>query len=321
MDILLWTVAFVASLAILIKAADYFTDTAEKIGLIFKIPSFIIGVTIVAVGTSLPEIATSVSAVLAGNSEIVIANVTGSNLANILLVLAIAAIVGKTLNVDKDIIKIDLPILMGSVILLFLTTLDGIFTYIDGILCLLALLTYVLYNIKSERKVEAKDLKDIKKERKEEKKRNRIGIKYPAILIISGIAIILSADFTITSVIRLSEILNIGKEIIAVTAVAIGTSLPELVTSVVAARKGNAGIAIGNITGSNIFNALGVMGIPAFFGTLTIPEEFITFTIPALVFITILYVFVTMDKEISKWEGMTLLLLYAAFIGKTFHLI
>jgi len=320
MEIALWTLAFFAALAVLIKSADWFTDTAEKIGLFFKIPSFIIGVTIVAFGTSLPEIATSISAVLKGNSEIVIANVAGSNITNILLVLSISAIIAKQIKVDKDIIKIDLPILFGSTILLLLTTLDGKFTYIDGILSMIFLLSYIIYNVKTGREIND-GISEIEKEEKSEAKKGRIEIKYPLILLGSGILIAISADFTIRSVIELSKLLKIGEEIIAVTAIAIGTSLPELATSVIAAKKGKSGIAIGNITGSNIFNALGVMAIPSFIDTLIIPLNFIVFTIPTLLFVTILYVFVTMDNEISQWEGITLLLLYVAFIGKTFNLI
>ncbi len=324
MDILYWIAAFIASLALLIKAADVFTNTAEKVGLHFKIPPFIIGVTIVALGTSLPELATSIIAVMQHKSEIVIGNVVGSNMANILLVLGIAAIVGKKLVVDKDIINIDLPILLGSTILLFLTTLDGKFTYIDGTLCLLTLLTYILYNTKSKRKVDPKETKEIKEHKVEEKKKvkkEHLGFKYPVYLVISGIFISIGASYTIESVTQLSIIFKVGQDIIAVTAIAIGTSLPELATSIVAARKGKADIAIGNVTGSNIFNALGVMGIPALFGNIYIPAEMISFTIPALLFVTILYVFVTMDKEISQWEGITLLILYVAFIGKTLGLI
>jgi len=320
MQILLWSAIFIISLAVLIKSADWFTDTAEKIGIIFKIPPFIIGVTIVALGTSLPEIATSISAVLSGNTEIVIANVAGSNIANILLVLAITAIVAKKLTVDKEIIKIDLPILLGSSILLLITTLDGKYTYIDGTISMLTLITYITYNIKTGRKIED-GIKEIEKESKEDEKKTIIEIKYPIILISSAILIAISSNYTIKSVIELSSILKIGEEIIAVTAIAIGTSLPELVTSVIAARKGRASIAIGNITGSNIFNALGVMSIPSFIKPLAIPNEMLTFTIPALLSITILYVFVTMDKEISQWEGITLLLLYVAFLGKTFGII
>lgn len=322
MEIIKWIALFAISLYALIKSADYFTNTAEKIGVHFKIPPFIIGVTIIALGTSLPEIATSIISVVQGHSEIVIGNVVGSNMANILLVMAVAAIIGKHLHVSKDIINIDLPILLGSSIFLVLTTLDGKFTYIDGTICLLALLTYILYNIKSHRKVESKHLEAINKMKAKEKgKRKSLHLKYPSILLASSVALYFSADFTIQAVIEISKILKIGTEVIAVSAIAIGTSLPELVVSAVAAKKGKGDIAIGNITGSNIFNALGVMGIPSFFGTLTISQEMISFTIPALLSVTILYIFTTMDRQISQWEGITFLLLYVAFMGKTFGFI
>ncbi|NIA01747.1 MAG: sodium:calcium antiporter, partial [Nitrospirae bacterium] len=145
--------------------------------------------------------------------------------------------------------------------------------------------------------------------------------KYPIYLLISGIALYFSADWLIHSVVKLSEVFNVGTEIIAVSAIAVGTSLPELVVSIVAVKKGKVDIAIGNVTGSNIFNALGVMGIPALFGTLTIPSGIIAFTIPALLLTTILYLFVTMDKQVSQWEGITLLVLYIAFMGKILGLI
>ncbi len=324
MDALQWTGLFVMSLAVLLKSADYFTNTAEKIGIHFKMPPFIIGVTIIAFGTSLPEVATSISSVLSDSSEIVIGNVVGSNLANILLILGITAIVGKHLVVDKDIIKIDLPILLGSTILLFLITLDGKITYIDGSLSLLILITYLLYNVRSGRKLEDKELKELSKKKKEErekKEKEHLNIKYPLILIGSGTFLAFSANWTIVSVIELSTIFDIGKDVIAVSAIAIGTSLPELVVSVIAAKKGKADLAIGNVTGSNIFNNLGVIGIPALFGTLTIPLNIISFSIPLLLFVTILYIFSTMDKEITKWEGITLLILYIAFMGKTFGII
>jgi cation:H+ antiporter len=321
MEIALWSSIFVASLIALIKSADFFTTSAEKIGLHYKIPPFIIGVTILALGTSLPELATSIISSLKGHSEIVVGNVVGSNIANILLVLGMTAIIAKRLNVSKDILGIDLPLLLSSTLLLYFTTADGKFTYIDGSICLFLLIAYIMYNIKSERKVSPPTMEGLKKLKKEEKK-EKLKIKHPIILIISGIALYFSSEYAVESIIKLSEIFKIGTEIIAVSAVALGTSLPELVVSIIAAKKGKADIAIGNITGSNIFNALGVMGVPAIIsGSLIIPADIVSFTIPALVFITILYSFITMDKQITKWEGFALLSLYVAFIGKTFGLI
>ncbi|MBU1151388.1 calcium/sodium antiporter [Patescibacteria group bacterium] len=321
MDTLMWLGIFLIALIALIKSADYFTTSAERIGVYFKIPPFIIGVTIIALGTSLPELATSIISVMKGSSEIVIGNVVGSNIANILLVLGIAAIVGKHLYVSKEIKNIDLPLVLASSILLFLTTIDGIFNYKDAIVGLLLFVGYMVYNVKSHRSVEDQSLKDVQKLKKEAKEEVKLAIKYPFILIASAIALYFAADYTVVAIIKLGEIFKIGNEVIALSAVAVGTSLPELVVSVVAAKKGKADIAIGNITGSNIFNALAVMGIPAFFGQLTIPPEIISFSIPTLLFVTILYMFTTIDKEITKWEGMALVAVYIAFVGKTFGII
>ena len=316
MEILQWSILFVVALAVLIKSADYFTNTAERIGLHFKISPFIIGVTIIALGTSLPEIATSIMAVLNNQSEMVIGNVVGSNLANILLVIGTIAIIGKNISFKRDILHIDLPILIGSTILLLITTADGQFTYKDGIICLVGLITYLLYAAKSQRKLGEEEMKDIRDLKKEE--RGPIPIKYFLILIISGIFLYFGAEYTIKAVIELSEIFNIGTEVIALSAIAIGTSLPELAVSISAIKGKKIDMAIGNITGSNIFNVLGVMGIPALFGTLTISPEMISFAIPFLIFITILYTFTTMNRRISQWEGIIFILIYLTFMGKTF---
>lgn len=312
-----WIGIFVVSLIVLLQSAEWFTNSAEKIGLHFKISPFIIGVTIIALGTSLPEVATSIISVLDGHSEIVIGNVVGSNIANILLVLGVSAIIGGLIKIEKNIIDIDLPILFGSSLILYITTLDGNFTYIDGILSIAALIIYLLYNANSGHKVEKASIKEISKKMKKESKKP-LGLKDPAILLISGLLLYLSAEYTIDSVIKISEFLKIGTELIAVSAVALGTSLPELAVSATAAKKGKFDIAIGNITGSNIFNALGVIGVSSFFGPLKIPTQFIEVTIPILLFITILYIFVSMEKRVSKWEGYILVLLYIAIIAKTF---
>lgn len=324
MELLPWIGIFIISLIALLRSAEWFTQTAEKIGLHFKLSPFIIGVTIVALGTSLPEIATSVISVLNGHSSIVIGNVVGSNIANILLVLGFTALIGGPLTVNKDMIKVDLPILLGSTVMLYITTLDGNFTYLDGSISFCALITYLVYNASSGHKVEKNVIKEIQKKKAIEnklQKEDHLQIKYPIILIVSSALLYFSADYTIQSVIKISEYLNIGTDLIAISAIALGTSLPELAVSVSAARKGKTDIAIGNITGSNIFNALGVMGVSSLFGNLEIPTEFIITTIPILLMITILYIFSTMARHISKWEGVTLVLLYVAFIGKTFGII
>lgn len=324
MELLIWIVIFIVSLAVLIKASDYFTESAEKIGLFFGLPAFIVGVTIVAIGTSLPELVSSLISVFENSSEIVVGNVVGSNIANIFLVLGVAAIFSKKMNISFEIIHIDLPIFISSAVLLALFIWDGNFTFWEGIISLFALLIYMLYTISLREKSTKKSRKinkDVKKLLAKDKiKGNNLPFKVWIVLVISAFFIYLGAKYTIESVINLSDILGIGKEIIAISAVALGTSLPELVVSISAARKGKAEMAIGNVLGSNVFNSLAVMGIPALFGTLIIPSSVLSFGLPVMILATFIYFVMTQDREITKWEGWFLTIFYLVFIGKVFEL-
>ncbi|MBC8444171.1 calcium/sodium antiporter [Candidatus Woesearchaeota archaeon] len=315
--LLTWAIIFIISMFVLIKASDYFTDSAERIGIFFGLPAFLIGVTIVSIGTSLPELITSLFAVLRNSSEIVVSNVIGSNIANIFLVLGVSAIVGKRLKIGFEIIRVDLPILIGSAFLLAVTIYDGIFTLPEALLCIAGIIIYLTYTVKTEKKhpdiMAEKEMKTILKTKK-------LNWTTWIILITSSLFIYLGAKYTIESVIALSEILNIGKEIIAAGAIALGTSLPELVVSVNAARKGKAEIAVGNVLGSCIFNSLAVMGISALIGSLIVPPIMISFGLPMMLIATFLYFFMTQTKEITRWEGMILLLFYVFYIGKLMSL-
>ena len=316
-----WGILLIVSLYILVKAADHFTDSAEELGLYLGMPAFLVGVTIVAIGTSLPELVSSVIAVMKGASEFVAGNVVGSNVANIFLILGITAIVGKKLKVSYDLVHVDLPLLMGSVFIFALTIYDGVFTLVEAFICLAGMLIYIIYVIKSQRDQshEARELKkELKKGLKEEKRVfNKRDI---VILIVSAVFIYIGARFTVESVLNLSELFNIGKEIIALSAVALGTSLPELAVSIKAARKGQPEIAVGNILGSNIFNVFAVMGVSGLFGALIIPQNIIGFGLPVMIIATLLYYFITQDKEITLWEGLILIIFYILFIGKVFLL-
>lgn len=315
LHLLVWIIIFLASLLVLIKASDYFTDSAEKIGLYFGLPAFIVGVTIVAIGTSLPELISSIFAVLKNSSEIVVGNVIGSNITNIFLILGIAAIMGRKIKITHELIHVDLPLLVGSAFLLAVTIWDGVFTLPEAILCIGGVVLYLLYTLNGTMKN-----KDTKKEMKAKLKKEKLDWKILIILIVSAFFIYMGARYTIESVIKLSEILSIGKEIIAISVVALGTSLPELMVTISAARKGRSEMAVGNILGSNIFNSLAVMGIPALIGTLIIPQSILTFGLPMMLIATLLYFFITQDKEITKWEGWLLIIFYVFFIGKIFNL-
>jgi cation:H+ antiporter len=315
MTILIWTVVFIVSLFALVKASDYFTDSAEQIGLFFGLPPFIVGVTIVALGTSLPELVTSVIAVAKHSSEVVVGNVVGSNIANVFLVFGLTAVIAKKMVISHDIIKVDLPFLAGSALLLAATSWDGTFSLTEGLLSLIVIVVYLFYTISTEEKHKDVVLEKVVADRL--KQRGPIW-KAWIILVVSAVFIYLGANYTIESIIKLSELLNIGKEVIAVSAVAFGTSLPELIVTISATRKGKPEIAVGNILGSNIFNALAVMGIPALFGALIIPNSIILFGLPIMLIATLLFVFITQDKEVAGWEGWMLLIFYVFFIGKLF---
>ena len=323
LPVLLWALVFVASLAVLVKASDYFTDSAERIGIAFGISPFIIGVTIVAVGTSTPELVSSILAVMKGSPEIVVGNVMGSNVTNILFILGLSAIVGKKMVTSYELANVDLPLFIGSAALLSLMVVDGIFSLAEALLCLALFLVYLLYAISVERvadEARARSMEEMEAAGVSHPKKRRLHPKVYLTLLVSVFFLYIGANYTIVSVVKLSEMVGIGIEIIAATAVALGTSLPELVVSVRAAAMNKPELAIGNILGSNIFNALGIMGISALFGTLVIPVTITSFVMPMMIIATLLYFIVIWEKEITLWEGWMLVIFYIFFLGKLFGL-
>lgn len=301
---------FVISLGLLIKASDWFIASAERIGRYFGIPAFIIGVTIIAAGTSLPELASSLVAVFEGSSEFVAGNVIGSNITNIFLVLGISAVIAKRVDINYNLMNIDMPMLIGSSFLLYMLCKDGLFSLGDAIISLLGMLIFLSYTIKS----------DFKEEEQEGDVVEKIGWKTWGLLLLSGVLIYFGAEYTIKSVSKLAELAGIGKDIIALSLVAFGTSVPELIVSAVAARKGNPEIAIGNILGSNIFNTFAVMGIPGLIGRLNITPDIISFSLPLMLIATALFMIMTMNRKVSNWEGWILILFYVYFVFGLFEI-
>jgi len=300
---------FVVALAGLVKGSDWFIDSAESIGLSFGISPFIIGVTIVAFGTSLPELATSISSVLQGESEVVVGNVVGSNIANIALVMGLVAVTVRMIRLDYNIWHNDMGFLLGSSFLLYFSVWDGYFSIFEAIIFLMALLLFLWYSFTdSENKTD---------EEEEDQDKEKITTKTWILLLIGGLLVWQGADWTIKSISAMAKMASISPEIIALTAVAIGTSLPEVIVSVGAAKKGKTSIAIGNVLGSNIFNTFFVMAIPSFFGTLEIPEKVITFYLPFMIVMTILFAVMTSNKKVSQWEGYLLIVFYCFYLVTT----
>lgn len=308
MDVLLFLGLFVVSLTVLLKASDWFVDSAEEIGLSLGISPFIIGVTIVAFGTSLPELAASVAAVLAGESELVISNVVGSNITNIALVLGLVAVLVKQIELEYNIWHIDMPYLWGSAFLLWLALHDGIFSLFEALLFLVGIIIFLAYSFKGDGE-----------EPEEEVEREKASVRAYLLLIVGGILVWLSADYTITAIKKLSAIAGISSTVIGLSAMALGTSLPEVIVSLNAARKGKTSIAVGNVLGSNIFNTYIVMAVPSFFGPLAIPHAINDFFLPMMIAMTILFGIMANNKKITRWEGLVLLMFYALFLVQIFE--
>ena len=307
-----WILILCISLILLIKSSDLFTGSAEDIGLSMRIPAFIIGVTIVSVGTSLPELLTALFAIKAGTSEIVIGNVIGSNVTNIFLGLGILPLIIGYFTITKNLVSVDLPILIGSSFFIAATCFDGVFTRFEALFALAGFFIYIKYAVSEHREYK-------KKLEEDQAKTHKIKPKTIFILIISCVTLYFSAEYTVKSIIMIAEIINIGTEVITASIVALGTSLPEIMASVVSAKKGNIDIAVGTLLGSNIFNAFAIMGISGLAGTLVIPDNMVRYGIGMLILATLLYFFITLDREITKFEGSLLILFYGLFIGKLFN--
>jgi len=307
MGITAWVLVFVISLAVLIKACGSFIQGAEAVGRAMGLPSFVIGVVLVATGTSLPELVSSLVAVYQGSSEIVIGNVLGSNITNIFLVLGLAAVIQSTLEIRFQLLRVELPVLFASACLTALMIGDGEFTFGEAVICLICLIAYLADAIGGGAK---------------EPLANRVPAdrKAWARLIISPLFIFLGGRYTVESVVVLADSLAIGTEVVALSAVALGTSLPEVLVTVSAARRGNAEMAIGNIIGSNIFNSFAVLGIPGILGTLVIPSSVLAFSLPMFLFATLLAILIVVDGKVHRTEGALLLTCYGYFLAQVFGL-
>jgi len=311
--LLLWILVFCVSLAVLVKGADWLIASAERIGLALGLSPFIIGITIVGVGTSFPELVSSLAAVWQGVPEVVAANAIGSNIANILLIVGISALVGKRLVVTKDLIDLDLPLLAISMVLVLGSVWDGVVTLGESLLLLLAYSIYLVYTVVHTE--DAQEAGGSSQERIQKPKLTWLDILR---FCMGLVALIFGAKYLIDALTEISTLMQIGAGVIAITAVAIGTSLPELLVSVKAARQGKSEIALGNIFGSNIFNGLVVVGLPGLFSRLPIDAQTLAIGVPAMMLATILFVISGISRRVHVWEGALYLVLYLLFLGKLF---
>jgi len=307
---------FGGSLAALLVAAHFFTAAAERVGLALGMSPFVVGVFIVAIGTSLPELVASLVSVQMGASEIVSGNVLGANVANLLLILGTCSIVVPSgrIELGKQYLFIDLHFLLGAVLALGTAMSDGVVTRVEGMLLLSAYGVYVAYLMAEGRsgaevgeRVEGLPTTPVG---------NRLAPKDLILLVLTGAAIFVAGDRTVYALRAVADALAISPAIASVTILSIGTTLPELAVSVTAARRGLAAMAVGNILGSTIFNSLAVTGAAATLGGVTVPAALLHFALPFMAGSALLFYLLTQDKRISRWEGLLFLVLFALFVVK-----
>jgi cation:H+ antiporter len=316
--VLLTLAAFAVSLVLLLAAARLFTSSAERIGLALGMSPFAIGVLIVSAGTSLPELVSSIVAVASGTSEIVVGNVLGANLSNLLLVMgAVAVSAPRQIRLGEQYILIDLHFLLGSAFLLTLALRDGRLTAIEAVFLLAGYTVYVLYLMKEGRR-EKEVVADGSGSQPASPAFPR---RQLAVLAAASAVIYLAARATVSSLESLAQQLGVAPAIIALTILSLGTTLPELVVSATAARAGKADVAVGNILGSCVFNALAVAGVASLVGPVSAPDDMLSLPLPVFGASALLFYLLTLDKRVSRWEGLLFLLLYGLFIMEVARLV
>lgn len=312
-NILLLVVGF----ALLIKGADIFVDGASSTAQNFKVSKMLIGLTIIAFGTSAPEFAVSMSALASGSTDMVLGNVIGSCILNILLILGVAAVI-KPIKIKDNTVKKELPLTMLISTLLVVLFLDislgngssNMITRSDAIVILLFFSVFLYYLISIARH---------KKETNEEEKPQYSLIKSIVLVIIGLAGIFFGSDLVVDNATDIAKILGLSERVIALTIIAFGTSLPELVTTIVSSKKGEQDLLVGNIIGSNIFNICIVLGIPvAIYGTIT-PSSFQMIDLIMLVGSSILlFIFSSGTRKITRFEGATMLIVFVVYYVAVF---
>ena len=298
MEYLLLLIGFV----LLIKGADFFVDGSSSLARIMKVPSVIIGLTIVAMGTSAPEASVSVNAALAGSNDIAISNVIGSNLFNGLVVVGVCAFMAG-FKTNPEILKRDMPLNIIVTAILCIMLLARHIYHIEGIILHISMAVYIAVMVISAlRNRETADECKI------------LSLPKSLIFIIGGlIAVIFGGTLVVDNACLIAKDFGVSENFIGLTIIAIGTSLPELVTSITATRKGDSGLALGNAIGSNLFNILFILGMSATICPLNVLSESIIDCIILLVSAVILYVFARTKKTMNRWEGIVCVFLYVGY--------
>ncbi|MFH1664303.1 MAG: calcium/sodium antiporter [archaeon] len=314
---------FGLGLFLLLKSSDLFVVSASRLAKIFGISELVIGLTVVAIGTSLPEFASSIVASLAGNSGLIIGNIIGSNIANLALILGISGII-HSLKIEKSLFERECYILIGVTVLFYILLFDFIVSFSDALILVFLFVAYLFFMFKF--KVQFQEVLKVKlyiehlvnfrkflRLLKDNFKKILIG--ETLVLLISLIGLFYGASFMVGSAIKIAEFFSFTDTFVGLTLIALGTSLPELAVALVSLQKGFHNMLIGNIIGSNIFNILFVGGFSALINPLVVTGFTLTVLGPFLIVVSAVFLlFAWSDLQIKKTEGIVLLLLYLLFL-------
>lgn len=303
MELLVQFILLVVGFAMLVKGADWFVEGAAGIAVKFGIPQLVVGLTIVAMGTSAPEAAVSITGAMNGAADIAVGNVLGSNILNVLIILGLTGVI-TNVAIQKSTLMIEMPFMfIITIIFAFLGLNDGSVGFVDGIILWVLFIMYLAYLF-----VLAK-----KGNQEEDKPEERPVWKLIAFAVVGMIIVVWGADITVDAATKIAAAAGLSERFIGLTIVALGTSLPELVTSVIAARKGNSDIAIGNIVGSNIFNILFVIGTSSLIIPVIYEATFLVDAIVALLAGVLLWVATVRKKQLTRPWAIAMLVGYAAY--------
>ena len=306
MNMILQLLLLVVGFVMLSKGSDWFVDGACDISRRFHIPQLIVGLTIVAMGTSAPEAAVSITSAFKGVADITIGNIVGSNILNILVILGLASAI-VPLSIANSTIRVDMPFLIVITAVLYVMGLDGTISFLDGLILAVCFILYIAYLIYCA--------KFTPEGAGEEEPAKELKLWQALLALVGGLAVIvLGSNIAVNAATEIARIIGISERIIGLTIVALGTSLPELFTSITAARKGNADIAIGNIVGSNIFNILFVVGLSALITPVPFSAAFRVDTLIALAAAVFLWVVSLPKRKLARTAGILMLAGYLVYL-------
>lgn len=300
-------ITLVVALFVLIKGADAFIDGAKEVGMAFGMSAFAVGIFIVGFGTSLPELASSLAAALSGSTELVAANVVGSNITNILLIVGVMAVLAGRVLIEQDILKTELPLFVISQTIMLATIVDGRVDRFEGFFLLAVFAAYVWYVMVEAKRGGASD---------DGSSRPKLAGNSILFILLGLAAVLAGAHYTVESAVALATAMAIPIGLVSITAVAIGTSLPELTVTIQSIRRRQSELAMGNIFGSNTFNALVVLGIPAVLVPLTVDEVVLQIGIWYLVAASLMIFVIGLSRQVMRWEGLMMVIFFVFFLTK-----